>query len=102
MYQEVDTRGYHEMPWVYQVSEHVLLELTSIAITNSPVSVGFFVLHHFQKHVCTMSQTAWLVESLLRSEIAVGFNSDQHTRVAIAYDETHLLCVDRCDFRKDA
>ena len=41
MYQEVDTRGYHEMPWVYQVSEHVLLELTSIAMTNSPVSVGF-------------------------------------------------------------
>ena len=39
-------------------------------------------------------QTAYRVEALLAAGVAVGFNSDRHTRVAIACDDTHLLCVD--------
>lgn len=58
------------------------------------VACQFGVDAHAYREMPWVYQTARRVEALLRREVAVGFNSDQHTRVAIACDDTHLLCVD--------
>ena len=39
-------------------------------------------------------QTAFFMEDLISKGIPVGFNSDCHTRVAVGFDETHILCLD--------
>lgn len=39
-------------------------------------------------------QTALLMEAAIARGLPVAINSDSHTRVAIACDATHLLCVD--------
>ena len=41
-----------------------------------------------------VDQTAYLIEALLRRGVPVCFNADCHTRVAVACDASHLLCID--------
>ena len=62
---------------------------------DSTVATTFNVPVSSYREMPWTYQTAYLLEGLLSRGIPVAFNSDVHTRVAIAFDATHVLCLDR-------
>jgi hypothetical protein len=62
---------------------------------DSIVATAFNVPVSSYREMPWTYQTAYLLEGLLSRGIPVAFNSDVHTRVAIAFDATHVLCLDR-------
>ena len=58
------------------------------------IAAAFGVDHRAYAEMPWVYQVAWKMESLLRGGVCVGFNSDRHTRVAVACNNHSLLCVD--------